>query len=92
MNHLRAGTTKDEEDAVEEAAKSVESVMKVLLQENRVALTGKETARLHSFSYELSRRVGPSSRAAAPTTTRCQPSRSRFGAAERGLAGGRSSR
>ena len=45
MRHLRAGTVKDEEDAVEEAAKAVESVMKVLLQEHGAALTGKETAR-----------------------------------------------
>ena len=45
MRHLRAGTVKDEEDAVEEAAKAGESVMKALLQEHGAALTGKETAR-----------------------------------------------
>jgi hypothetical protein len=44
MHHLRAGSAKDEEDAIEEAAKSVESTMKVLLQQHGVALTGKETA------------------------------------------------
>ena len=38
MNHLRAGTVKDEEDVVDEAAKAVESTMKVLLQEHRVVL------------------------------------------------------
>jgi hypothetical protein len=45
MGHLRMGTTKDEEDAVEEAGKAVESTMKVLLHERGVTLTGKETAR-----------------------------------------------
>ena len=45
MKHLRAGTVKDEEDAIEEAGKAVESAMKVLLDEHQVPRTGKETAR-----------------------------------------------
>lgn len=43
--HMRNGTFKDLEDAVEEAAKSVESAMKVVLVEHGETLTGKETAR-----------------------------------------------
>ncbi len=45
LAHLRKGTSKDFEDAIEEAAKSVESAMKVLAAEHGVPLTGKETAR-----------------------------------------------
>jgi hypothetical protein len=44
MNHLRADTDKDREDAIEEAGKSVESVMKVVLHTRNVKLIGKETA------------------------------------------------
>jgi hypothetical protein len=44
LRHLRAGTLKDQEDAIEEAGKAVESAMKVVLQEHGVTLTGKETA------------------------------------------------
>jgi len=44
LGHLRSGTDKDMEDAVEEAGKSVESAMKVLLDEKGVARTGKEAA------------------------------------------------
>lgn len=42
--HLRAGTDKDREDAIEEAGKSVESAMKVLLDAQKVARNGNETA------------------------------------------------
>lgn len=45
LAHLRAGTDKDREDAIEEAAKSVESAMKVLAAEHRIRLSGKEAAR-----------------------------------------------
>jgi len=44
LRHLRLGTAKDLEDAVEEAAKSVESAMKVVCAANGVKLKGKETA------------------------------------------------
>lgn len=43
--HMRNGSVKDLEDAIEEAAKSVESAMKVLASEHGTALTGRETAR-----------------------------------------------
>lgn len=43
--HIRRSTSKDLEDAIEEAAKSVESVMKVLAAGHRVRVTGKETAK-----------------------------------------------
>ncbi len=43
LSHLRSGTEKDLEDAIEEAAKSVESVMKVLLDERGVQRNGRET-------------------------------------------------
>jgi hypothetical protein len=42
--HLRRGSSKDLEDAVEEAGKSVESAMKVLLDESGVARKGNEAA------------------------------------------------
>lgn len=45
LGHMRNGSTKDLEDAIEEAAKSVESAMKVLAQQHAVRLAGKETAR-----------------------------------------------
>ncbi len=45
LAHLRSGSTKDVEDAVEETAKAVESAMKVVLAESGVTLKGKETAR-----------------------------------------------
>jgi hypothetical protein len=44
LRHLRVGTPKDEEDAVEEAGKAVESMMKVVLNEHDVARTRTETA------------------------------------------------
>lgn len=44
LGHLRAGTPKDEEDAIEEAAKAVESIMKVALAERGIETTGRETA------------------------------------------------
>jgi len=44
IHHLRSGTMKDREDAIEEAGKSVESAMKVVLLERGVTLAGKETA------------------------------------------------
>jgi hypothetical protein len=43
-DHLRAGTAKDLEDAIDEAAKAGESAMKVLLDEHGQTRTGKETA------------------------------------------------
>lgn len=42
--HLRRGSNKDLEDAIDEAAKAVESSMKVLLDAKGVPRTGKETA------------------------------------------------
>jgi hypothetical protein len=42
--HLRGGSSKDLEDAIEEAGKAVESTMKVLLDAHGISLTGKETA------------------------------------------------
>ena len=45
LHHMRNGSTKDLEDVIEEAAKSVESVMKVLAGQRGVKLTGKETAK-----------------------------------------------
>jgi hypothetical protein len=44
LRHLRQGGAKDEEDAIEEAGKAVESTMKVLLDERHVARSGKEAA------------------------------------------------
>jgi hypothetical protein len=44
MGHLRAGTPKDLEDAIEEAGKAVESAMKVLLAEREISHSGDETA------------------------------------------------
>jgi hypothetical protein len=44
LGHLRAGTPKDQEDAIEEAGKAVESAMKVLLAEHQVPRPGNETA------------------------------------------------
>jgi hypothetical protein len=44
LGHLRAGTSKDREDAIEEASKAVESAMKVLLAEHQVSRSGNETA------------------------------------------------
>lgn len=44
LHHLRRGTPKDREDAIEEAAKAVESAMKVVLADRLVARTGTETA------------------------------------------------
>ena len=44
LHHLRQGTVKDLEDAIDEAAKSVESAMKVLLAEHGVTTTGRKTA------------------------------------------------
>jgi Domain of unknown function (DUF7014) len=44
IGHLRAGTAKDREDAIEEAGKAVESAMKVLLTEHGAPLTDRETA------------------------------------------------
>jgi len=44
LRHLRGGSHKDLEDAIEEAGKSVESVMKVLLDEKGVTRSGRDTA------------------------------------------------
>jgi len=44
LGHLRLGTLKDLEDAIEEAAKSVESAMSVLIAETGTALTAAATA------------------------------------------------
>jgi hypothetical protein len=55
LRHLRHGTHKDLEDAIEESGKSVESAMKVLLDEKSVRRTGKETA--HPL-FELLRDAG----------------------------------
>lgn len=44
LRHIRVGTTKELEDAVEEVAKSVESTMKVLLADKGVALPKNPTA------------------------------------------------
>ncbi|MGH7540809.1 MAG: hypothetical protein ACRELC_07410 [Gemmatimonadota bacterium] len=44
LRHLRRGTPKDREDAIEEAGKSVESAMKVLLAGHGVERVGNETA------------------------------------------------
>jgi hypothetical protein len=44
LRHLRAGAVKDREDAIEEAAKAVESVMKVTCDVRAIARSGKETA------------------------------------------------
>ena len=44
LGHLRAGTLKDHEDAIEEAGKAVESAMKVLLAEHQLPRSGNETA------------------------------------------------
>jgi hypothetical protein len=44
LGHLRAGSAKDREDAIEEAGKSVESAMKVLLTERGIERAGNETA------------------------------------------------
>ncbi len=45
LAHLLAGTQKDREDAIEEAAKSVESAMKVLIAEKALAVAANATAR-----------------------------------------------
>ena len=42
--HLRRGSSKDLEDAIEEAGKAVESAMKVLLDSHGIARSGRETA------------------------------------------------
>lgn len=42
--HLRVGTPKDREDAIEEAGKAVESAMKVLLDARGIARPARETA------------------------------------------------
>ncbi len=44
LGHLRAGTPKDREDAIEEAGKAVESAMKVVLDECGVPRPERETA------------------------------------------------
>jgi hypothetical protein len=44
LNHLRGGTAKDREDAVEESGKAVESAMKAVLDARKVKRTGKEAA------------------------------------------------
>jgi hypothetical protein len=44
LRHLLAGTQKDREDAIEEAAKSVESAMKVLIAETGVPAVANATA------------------------------------------------
>ncbi|HZR96734.1 MAG TPA: hypothetical protein VFA56_13640 [Gaiellaceae bacterium] len=44
LGHLRTGTPKDFEDAIEEAGKAVESAMKAVLDERQVTRTGNETA------------------------------------------------
>ncbi len=44
LGHLRSGTPKDQEDAIEEAGKAVESAMTVLLDSHRVTRSGNETA------------------------------------------------
>jgi len=44
LGHLRAGTPKDREDAIEEAGKAVESAMKVVLDALSIPSTGKENA------------------------------------------------
>ena len=44
LGHLRAGTPKDREDAIEEAGKAVESAMKVLLDQRNVERPDRQTA------------------------------------------------
>ena len=44
LGHLRAGTQKEREDAIEEAAKSVESAMKVLIAETGLTVSATATA------------------------------------------------
>jgi len=44
LDNLRRRTPKELEDAVEEAAKAVESAMKVVLSEHGISLSGRETA------------------------------------------------
>jgi hypothetical protein len=44
LDHLRRGTAKDREDAIEEAGKAVESAMKVLLAAHGIQRDGNETA------------------------------------------------
>lgn len=44
LGHLRAGTPKDREDAIEEAGKAVESAMKVVLDVRGIPRTDKENA------------------------------------------------
>ena len=44
LRHLRAGTKEDEEDAIVDAAKAVESMMKVVLSDRSIARTGNEAA------------------------------------------------
>jgi hypothetical protein len=50
LGHLRAGTPKDREDAIEEAAKAVESAMKVLLAAHGVERTGNAKGNRPSFT------------------------------------------
>jgi hypothetical protein len=45
LSHVRAGTQKDREDAIEEAAKSVESAMKVMAAEAGISVPARATAR-----------------------------------------------
>lgn len=45
LHHLRAGTQKDLEDAIEEAAKSVESALKVLAAETNTTVSATATAK-----------------------------------------------
>jgi hypothetical protein len=44
LTHLRDGARKDREDAIDEAAKGVESAMKVVLDEHNIPRSGRETA------------------------------------------------
>jgi hypothetical protein len=44
LTHLRDGARKDREDAIDEAAKAVESAMKVVLDEHNIPRSGRETA------------------------------------------------
>ena len=45
LSHLRVGTDKEREDAIEEAAKSVESAMKVVLADRNVSVSATPTAK-----------------------------------------------
>ena len=44
LAHLRSGSMKDREDAIDEAAKAVESAMKALCDEHQIQRKGNETA------------------------------------------------